>query len=60
MKSPIDIEDEIDVIRDKIYAGTKNMSPEERAAYINSKAEAVMKQLKMPDNPEERIFNNRR
>jgi hypothetical protein len=45
MNFSIDIENEIDAIRDKIYAKTKDMSPEDRAAYINSRAEAVMKQL---------------
>jgi hypothetical protein len=45
MKFSTDIENEIDAIRDKIYNEVKDMPPMERVVYINSKAEAVMKQL---------------
>jgi hypothetical protein len=45
MKFLTDIENEIDVIRDRIYDEIKDMPSSERTAYINSRAEAVMKQF---------------
>jgi hypothetical protein len=45
MKVSTDIENEIDGIRDKIYGKIKDMPPSERTAYINSRAEAIMKQF---------------
>jgi len=39
MKLTTDIEDQVDAIRDKIYEKIKDMSPSERTAYFNAKAE---------------------
>jgi predicted nucleotidyltransferase len=38
-----EIENEVDMIRDKIYLTTKEMTPQERVAYINSRAQEVLK-----------------
>ncbi|MDR2523488.1 MAG: hypothetical protein LBC93_07325 [Synergistaceae bacterium] len=37
------IEDELDAIRLRHYELTKDMTPEERVAYVNSKAEQILK-----------------
>jgi glutamine synthetase type III len=45
MNFSTDIENEVDAIRDKLYNEIKDMSVSERSAYINSGAEAVIKQF---------------
>ena len=37
------VEDELDVIRIRLYEQTKDMTTEERVAYVNSKAEQILK-----------------
>jgi hypothetical protein len=37
------IEDELDAIRIRHYEQTKNMTSEERIAYVNNKAEQILK-----------------
>jgi hypothetical protein len=37
------IEDELDAIRIRIYERTKDMTPEERVAYVNSEARRILK-----------------
>ena len=46
MIKPVDIEDEIDAIRDKIYIATEKMTPRERVEYINSRAKETLKKIK--------------
>ncbi|MCL2318885.1 MAG: hypothetical protein FWC45_02280 [Treponema sp.] len=46
MTKSVDIEDEIDAIRDRIYKTTEKMTPQERAEYINSRAKKTLKKLK--------------
>jgi len=43
MMSGNPIEDELDAIRIKHYERTKDMTPEERIAYVNNKAEQILK-----------------
>ena len=38
-----DIEEEVDAIRNKIYATIKKMTSSERVEYINSRARVIMK-----------------
>ena len=44
MKQPGTILDEIHATRRKIYDATKDMSPSERTAYFNQRAEAVARE----------------
>jgi len=43
MKKSIDIETEIDEIRDKISKTTQKMSVQERVEYINSRAHEILR-----------------
>jgi hypothetical protein len=43
MKNPNTIEDGLDAIRIKLYEETKNMTSDERIAYINDIAEQTLK-----------------
>jgi hypothetical protein len=43
MKKTNDIENELDVIRDKIYETTQKMSIREKVGYINSHAHEILK-----------------
>ena len=42
MKYNNDIEEEIDIIRDNLYATIKAMTSKERVEYINERARAIM------------------
>jgi len=46
MIKTVDIEDEIDAIRDKIYEATERMTPQERVEYINTRAKETLKKIR--------------
>ena len=51
MKPAFDFEDELDTIRLALYEKTKNMTPEEEAAFIIADTEPVIKEFNIKMSP---------
>jgi len=57
MRTKDTIEEEVDAIRDRIYARTKDMTMEERCEYYNSRARETFKRMGWVFRPGQTVLN---